>query len=69
MAGYSATRRRYVGEHMRTHTGDKPHRCPFEGCDYAAAGTGHLFRYAPLPPPACSRSAALIFKQQTTGVG
>eukprot|EP01047_Picozoa_sp_COSAG01_P020627 COSAG01_NODE_1177_length_11372_cov_4.507851_11_plen_774_part_00 len=42
---YTATRRRYVGEHMHTHTGFKPHECPYDGCSYRAAGTGHLFRH------------------------
>ena len=39
---YTATRKRYVGEHMRTHTGHKPHKCTYPGCNYAAARTGNL---------------------------
>ena len=42
---YAATRQRYLGEHMRTHTGYKPHKCPYEGCGYSAPGTGHLHRH------------------------
>lgn len=30
---------------MHTHTGFKPHECPYDGCSYRAAGTGHLFRH------------------------
>jgi hypothetical protein len=42
---YTTTQRRYVGDHMHTHTGFKPHKCQFDGCDYRASGTGHLFRH------------------------
>jgi uncharacterized Zn-finger protein len=42
---YTATRRRYIGEHQRTHTGIKPHKCTYPGCGYSAAGTGHLHRH------------------------
>jgi|EP01047_Picozoa_sp_COSAG01_P054660 hypothetical protein len=34
---------RYVGEHMITHTGLKPHKCPH--CSYRTTGSGHLRRH------------------------
>ena len=42
---YTATKARYVTEHMKVHTGEKPHRCTVPGCDYAASGSGHLLRH------------------------
>eukprot|EP01043_Picozoa_sp_COSAG02_P031751 COSAG02_NODE_2086_length_9880_cov_35.550250_1_plen_1029_part_00 len=42
---YTATKARYVTEHMKVHTGEKPHRCTVPGCGYAASGSGHLLRH------------------------
>lgn len=36
---------------MRKHTGERPHRCPVEGCDYAAARSGHLTRHMKIHQP------------------
>jgi uncharacterized Zn-finger protein len=35
--------RRYVSEHMVTHSDHKPHQCPH--CPYRTTGTGHLHRH------------------------
>jgi hypothetical protein len=43
---YRATKRRYVTEHMATHTGHKPHSCPHPGCGYSSVSAGHLRRHA-----------------------
>ena len=42
---FRAARQRYVADHMKTHTGFKPHKCPHPGCGYATAATGHLNRH------------------------
>lgn len=42
---YTATKARYVTEHMKVHTGEKPHKCTVPGCGYAASGSGHLLRH------------------------
>ena len=42
---YTATKARYVTEHLKVHTGEKPHRCTVPGCGYAASGSGHLLRH------------------------
>ena len=39
---YVASHRRYITEHMRTHTGCKPYGCAWPGCGYASTGSGHL---------------------------
>ena len=39
---YVANHRRYITEHMRTHTGCKPYTCAWPGCGYASSGSGHL---------------------------
>lgn len=39
---YVANHRRYITEHMRTHTGCKPYTCAWPGCSYASSGSGHL---------------------------
>jgi len=42
---YSATQKRYLKAHMRTHNGAKPHRCDYPGCAYSSAYRGHLVRH------------------------
>ena len=42
---YTAKQRRYVTEHMATHTGHKPHKCQHPGCAYSTASSGHLKRH------------------------
>jgi uncharacterized Zn-finger protein len=36
--------------HQRTHSGEKPHKCPFPGCDYAAAQASQLSMSRPSSP-------------------
>jgi hypothetical protein len=49
---YVATHRRYITEHMRTHTGCKPYACSWPGCSYTSSGSGHLSALpVPAPPP------------------
>ena len=43
--GYAATQRRYLKEHMRVHSGDRPYVCTWPGCNYASAGSGHVARH------------------------
>lgn len=42
---YTAARRRYIGEHMNTHTGFKPYACSHDGCAYRSSSTSHLNRH------------------------
>lgn len=42
---YSTHVRRYLGEHVKTHTGYKPHACAHPGCGYRTSGAGHLKRH------------------------
>ena len=43
--GYRTSHRRYLQDHMRTHTGERPFRCTWPGCEYASTGSGHLARH------------------------
>ena len=42
---YAASQRRYLKEHVRIHSGDRPYKCSWPGCEYASAGSGHVARH------------------------
>ncbi|KIK96846.1 hypothetical protein PAXRUDRAFT_100854, partial [Paxillus rubicundulus Ve08.2h10] len=42
---YKALQRSNVATHVRTHTGERPNKCPTAGCSYTTSDPGSLTRH------------------------
>ncbi|KIJ15807.1 hypothetical protein PAXINDRAFT_133065, partial [Paxillus involutus ATCC 200175] len=42
---YKALQRSNVATHIRTHTGERPNKCPTAGCSYTTSDPGSLTRH------------------------